>query len=149
MGDVVILPYNDTLQCLLHKFIGGMRWVIEYSPNVRSVVKMNVGVHPFELRRYLEEELPLKDSYMHCYVMLEMVYRESFERFCLQEDDFVQDDYPTSCSGRAVILTVDTMLKLFRASKIVGASTTDDAYLTGQLALFANIGHISIDSRID
>ncbi|KAH7970947.1 hypothetical protein HPB49_017070 [Dermacentor silvarum] len=152
MGDMVMLPYNDTLLTVLHKFIGGMRWVIEYCPNVRSIVKIDddVGVHPFELRRYLEKELPRNKSYMHCFVWLRnKVYRESFHRFCIREDDLAQDNYPLFCSGRSVIMTVDTMRKLFRASKIVRAFATDDAYVTGQLALFANVGHIFINARMD
>ncbi|XP_050023437.1 N-acetyllactosaminide beta-1,3-N-acetylglucosaminyltransferase 3-like [Dermacentor andersoni] len=124
MGDVVMLPYNDTLLTVLHKFIGGMRWVIDYCPNVRSIVKIDddVGVHPFELRRYLEGKLPQRNNYMHCFVWLRnKVYRESFHRFCIREEDLPQDNYPLFCSGRSVILTVDTMRKLLRASKIIGA----------------------------
>ncbi|KAH7952029.1 hypothetical protein HPB52_017080 [Rhipicephalus sanguineus] len=152
MGDMVALRYNDTLLSVLHKFVGGMRWVLEYCPNVSNIVKMDddVGVHPFELRRYLHEELPLKSSHMHCFVWLRnQVYRESSHRFCVHADDLPQDEYPLFCSGRSVILTTDTMRKLYKASMIVRAFATDDAYVTGQLALFANVGHVFINARMD
>ncbi|KAL1423014.1 hypothetical protein MTO96_021406 [Rhipicephalus appendiculatus] len=152
MGDMVTLQYNDTQLSLLHKFVGGMRWVLEYCPNVSSVVKMDddVGAHPFELRRYLHEELPLKSSHLHCFVWLRNhVYRETDHRFCVHVDDLPQDEYPLFCSGRSVILTMDTMRKLYKASAIVKPYATDDAYVTGQLALLANVGHVFINAKIE
>ncbi|KAL3182030.1 hypothetical protein MRX96_039445 [Rhipicephalus microplus] len=152
MGDIVTLGYNDTILSLLHKFVGGMRWVLEYCPNVRSIVKMDddVGVHPFELRRYLHEELPLKSGDLHCYVWLRnTVYREPQSRFCVHVEDLPQDNYPLFCSGRSIIMTIDTMRKLYKASSIVKPQPIDDAYVTGQLALLANVGHVFINARIE
>ncbi|KAL1435239.1 hypothetical protein MTO96_011161 [Rhipicephalus appendiculatus] len=73
-GDVVVFPYNDTFSTIFYKFVGGMRWVTEHCPNVRNIVKIDddVGVQPFELRRYLDETLPLKNSSIHGFVFVHM-----------------------------------------------------------------------------
>ncbi|KAH6940859.1 hypothetical protein HPB50_009086 [Hyalomma asiaticum] len=152
MGDVVIFPYNDTFPRLLVKFVGGMRWVLKFCPKVRTIIKMDddIGVHPLELRRYLDEELPLKYNDLHCFVWEGgQVYRDPSNRHCVHEDELTLDIYPSYCSGRFIIMTMDTMKKLLVASRIVKAFVADDAYVTGQLALFANVGHVLINDRID
>ncbi|KAL1442415.1 hypothetical protein MTO96_030818 [Rhipicephalus appendiculatus] len=72
MGDVVVFPYNDSYFTTAYKFVRGMRWVNEYCPKVRHIVKIDhdVGVQPFELRRYLDRYLPLKDSSIHCNTLM-------------------------------------------------------------------------------
>ncbi|XP_075529868.1 N-acetyllactosaminide beta-1,3-N-acetylglucosaminyltransferase 3-like [Dermacentor variabilis] len=132
-GDVVMLPYNDTFFTIIHKFVGGMRWVTEYCPNVRTIVKIDddVGVQPFQLRQYLDEELPKNNDSIHCYVLADSdVHRHPNSKYCVPEDDLVQDVYPVYCSGRSMIMTMETMRKLFRASKIVKGYAVDDAYTT-------------------
>ncbi|KAL1442416.1 hypothetical protein MTO96_030819 [Rhipicephalus appendiculatus] len=129
---------------ILYKFVGGMRWVTEHCPNVRNVVKIDddVGVQPFELRRYLDETLPLKNSSIHGFVFADMdVLRHHRSNYCVPEDELAMDTYPLYCSGRAMIMTMDTMRKLYRASKVVKGFAIDDAYVSGHLALFTNIGH--------
>ncbi|XP_070383765.1 N-acetyllactosaminide beta-1,3-N-acetylglucosaminyltransferase 3-like [Dermacentor albipictus] len=130
-GDVVMLPYNDTFFTIIHKFVGGMRWVTEYCPNVRTIVKIDddVGVQPFQLRQYLDVELPKNNDSIHCYVWAHNdVYRDPSSKYCVPEDDLVQDVYPLYCSGRSMIMTMETMRKLFRASKFVKGYAIDDAY---------------------
>ncbi|KAH6923837.1 hypothetical protein HPB50_007783 [Hyalomma asiaticum] len=129
-----------------------MRWVLKFCPKVRTIVKMDddVGVHPFELRRYLDEELPRKYNDLHCFVWgANTVYRDPLHRHCVHEDELILDKYPSYCSGRFIIMTMDIMKKLLVASRIVKAFVTDDAYVTGQLALFANVGHVLINARAD
>ncbi|KAH7939186.1 hypothetical protein HPB52_008128 [Rhipicephalus sanguineus] len=149
MGDVVMFPYNDTYFTMLYKFVGGMRWVTEHCPKVRNIVKIDddVGVQPFELRRYLDEKLPLKNSSIHGFVWADTdVYHDPRSKYCVPEDELAMDTYPLYCSGRSMIMTTDTMRKLFRASKVVKGYAIDDAYVSGHLALFTNIGHENMSS---
>ncbi|XP_075728651.1 acetylgalactosaminyl-O-glycosyl-glycoprotein beta-1,3-N-acetylglucosaminyltransferase-like [Rhipicephalus microplus] len=148
-GDIVVFPYNDTFVTILYKFVSGMRWVTEHCPNVRNIVKIDddVTVQPFELRRYLDRTLPLKVSSIHGFVFVDMdVIRHHGSKYCIPEDELAMDTYPLYCSGRAMIMTMDTMQKLFRASKVVKGYAIDDAYVSGHLALFANIGHVNMSS---
>ncbi|KAH6924657.1 hypothetical protein HPB50_021798 [Hyalomma asiaticum] len=150
-GDVVIFPYNDTFHTILYKLVFGMRWVTEHCPNVRNIVKIDdeVGVQPFELRRYLDEKLPLKNTSIHGLVWKgSKVVRDPRDKYCVPEDEVILDNYPPYCSGRSIIMTMDTMEKLYRASKIVKAYAIDDTYLSGDLALFTNTGHEDIASWI-
>ncbi|XP_049511180.1 acetylgalactosaminyl-O-glycosyl-glycoprotein beta-1,3-N-acetylglucosaminyltransferase-like [Dermacentor silvarum] len=150
-GDIVILSYNDTFLTLTYKFLGGMRWVTEHCPNVSTIVKIDddVGVHPFQLRRYLDETLPQKNSCIHCNVLEDNpVLRDPQDRYCIPQDEVAQDTYPLMCSGCCIIMTIDTMRKLFRASEIAKAYAIDDAYVSGHLALIANVGHVTISSKV-
>ncbi|KAL1442414.1 hypothetical protein MTO96_030817 [Rhipicephalus appendiculatus] len=130
-GDVVVFPYDDTFSTILYKFVGGMRWVTKHCPNVRNIVKIDddVGVQPFELRRYLDETLPLKNSSIHGFVFVDMdVLRHHRSNYCVPEDELAMDTYPLYCSGRAMIITMDTMRELLRASKVVKGFAIDDVY---------------------
>ncbi|KAH7937295.1 hypothetical protein HPB49_010407 [Dermacentor silvarum] len=151
-GDIVMLRYKDTFYSLTYKFLGGMRWVTEHCPNVISIVKIDddVCVHPFHLRRYLDEKLPQKNSSVHCNVLINNpVHRNPHHRYCVPEDEVAQDKYPLMCSGCCIIMTFDMMRKLLRASEIAKAYAIDDAYVSGHLALIANVGHISINSNVN
>ncbi|KAH7932816.1 hypothetical protein HPB49_003254 [Dermacentor silvarum] len=128
-----------------------MRWVTEHCPNVSTIVKIDddVGVHPFQLRRYLDETLPQKNSCIHCNVLEgNPVLRDPQDRYCIPEDEVAQDTYPLMCSGCCIIMTIDTMRKLLRASEIAKAYAIDDAYVSGHLALIANVGHVTISSKV-
>ncbi|KAH7932806.1 hypothetical protein HPB49_003244 [Dermacentor silvarum] len=150
-GDIVMLGYNDTFLTLTYKFVGGMQWVTEHCPNVSTIVKIDddVGVHPFQLRRYLDEKLPQKSSSIHCNVVEgNPVHRDPHHRYCIPEDEVAQDTYPLMCSGCCIIITIDTMRKLLRASRIAKAYAIDDAYVSGHLALIANVEHVMINSKV-
>ncbi|KAL1442413.1 hypothetical protein MTO96_030816 [Rhipicephalus appendiculatus] len=151
MGDVVVFPYNDSYYTTAYKFVRGMRWVNEYCPKVRHIVKIDhdVGVQPFELRRYLDRYLPLKDSSIHCNtLMYTAVFRYGGDPHCVPEDQLAMDVYPHYCSGFAMIMTTDTMRKLYRASKFVKGYQIDDAYVSGHLAQLANVGHVHIGRKV-
>ncbi|XP_037580231.1 acetylgalactosaminyl-O-glycosyl-glycoprotein beta-1,3-N-acetylglucosaminyltransferase [Dermacentor silvarum] len=150
-GDIVMLRYNDTFLTLTYKFVGGMQWVTENCPNVSTIVKIDddVSVHPLELRRYLDEKLPQKNSSIHCNVLQRNpVHRDPHHRYCIPEDEVAQDTYPLMCSGCCIIMTIDTMRKLLRASEIAKAYAIDDAYVSGHLALIANVAHVMINSKV-
>ncbi|XP_049275443.1 acetylgalactosaminyl-O-glycosyl-glycoprotein beta-1,3-N-acetylglucosaminyltransferase-like [Rhipicephalus sanguineus] len=151
MGDVVVFHYNDTYFTTVYKFIRGMRWVTEYCPKVRNIVKIDhdVSVDPFELRRYLNENLPLKNSSIHCRVLkYNNVLRDGGDSHCVPEDQLPMDFYPHYCSGFSMMMTTDTMRKLYRASKFVKVYQIDDAYVSGHLALLANVGHVDIGRKV-
>ncbi|KAH8032311.1 hypothetical protein HPB51_024088 [Rhipicephalus microplus] len=150
-GDVVVFPYNDTYFTTVYKFVRGMRWVAEYCPRVRNIVKIDhdVSVQPFELRRYLDRNLPLKDSSIHCNMVINTaVFRDGRDPHCVPDDQLAMDTYPHYCSGMSMIMTTDTMRKLYRASKFVKSYQIDDAYVSGHLAQLANVGHEHMGRKV-
>ncbi|KAH7942374.1 hypothetical protein HPB49_023514 [Dermacentor silvarum] len=151
VGDVVMLPYSDTYVSITHKYVGGMRWVTENCPNVRTIIKIDddIGVQPFELRRYLDEKLPPKNNSIHCAVWVNTdVNRNLSSTYHISEDDLAKDRYPLYCSGHYMIMTMDIMRKLYRVSKFTKGHTIDDAYVSGYLAMFASIGHENFSSSV-
>ncbi|KAH7956444.1 hypothetical protein HPB52_009729 [Rhipicephalus sanguineus] len=150
-GDVVIFPHPDNFSTIINKFVRGMRWVTQYCPKVRNIVKIDhdVGVQPFELRRYLDEKLPLENGSISCLVWkYARVSRDARDKHCIPVDDLPMDFYPHYCCGRAMIMTTDTMKKLYRASKFVNGYQMDDTYVSGHLAMLANVGHVDIGSNM-
>ncbi|KAL3195844.1 hypothetical protein MRX96_015725 [Rhipicephalus microplus] len=152
-GDVVIFPHHDSFSSVVNKFVRGMRWVTQYCPKVRNIVKIDhdVGVQPFKLRQYLDKSLPLHKRSISCLVwMYARVSRNVSDKHCIPEDDLPgpMDFYPHYCSGRAMIMTTDTMKKLYRASKIVRGYQIDDTYVSGHVAMLANVGHVDIGSQV-
>ncbi|XP_077548429.1 acetylgalactosaminyl-O-glycosyl-glycoprotein beta-1,3-N-acetylglucosaminyltransferase-like [Haemaphysalis longicornis] len=124
-----------------------MQWVADHCANVPVIVKLDddVTVHPFKLSQYLQTELSREPARLHCYVLGgQPVVREPGSRYFVRTDDAPMEEYFTYCQGRAVIMTFNVMRKLLRASPKVYPHPTDDAYVTGDLALLQGIGHVDI-----
>ncbi|KAL3203972.1 hypothetical protein MRX96_041584 [Rhipicephalus microplus] len=89
-GDVVIFPHHDSFPSVVNKFVRGMRWVTQYCPKVRNIVKIDhdVGVQPFKLRQYLDKSLSLHKRSISCLVwMYARVSRNVSDKHCIPEDD--------------------------------------------------------------
>ncbi|XP_077548427.1 acetylgalactosaminyl-O-glycosyl-glycoprotein beta-1,3-N-acetylglucosaminyltransferase-like [Haemaphysalis longicornis] len=147
LGDLVVFPFEDGYRTMTPKWVNGMQWVADRCPNVPVIVKLDddVTVHPFKLSQYLQTELSREPARLHCYVLGgQPVEREPGIRYFVRTDDAPMEEYFTYCQGRAVIMTFNVMRTLLRASPKVYPHPTDDAYVTGDLALLQGIGHVDI-----
>ncbi|XP_077548425.1 uncharacterized protein LOC144161674 [Haemaphysalis longicornis] len=147
LGDLVVFPFEDGHRTVTPKWMNGMQWVADHCPNVPAIVKLDddVIVHPFKLTQYLQTELPREPARLHCYANGgQPVNREPDSRYFVRTDDAPMKEYFTYCSGLAVIMTFNVMRTLLRASPKVHPHPTDDAYVTGDLALLQGVGHVEI-----
>ncbi|XP_077548428.1 N-acetyllactosaminide beta-1,3-N-acetylglucosaminyltransferase 3-like [Haemaphysalis longicornis] len=147
LGDLVVFPFEDGYRTVTPKWVAGMQWVADHCPNVPVIVKLDddVTVHPFKLSQYIQTEFPREPARLHCYVSVgQPVDREPGIRFFVRTDDAPMEVYFNYCSGQAVIMTFNVMRTLLRASPKVHPHPTDDAYVTGDLALLQGIGHVDI-----
>lgn len=150
-GDLVIFSFLDTYRNLSAKFVGGMQWVTKYCQNTRYIVKLDddVLVHPFRLIDYMRLHLQPKSRDLHCFIWDDaVVYRQSESPWYVPEALFRSDHFYTYCSGRSVIMTWSVMRDLCRLSRLVPPYFSDDAYVTGDLALLAGVGHVDMSKYV-
>lgn len=150
-GDLLILPVNDTLRGLTKRFLMGMKWVLSNCPNVKYVVKIDddVFVNPSLLRLYIGAFVDPRSKYVHCLVWTMMrVYRDVNHPFYVPREDFPDKTYFRYCSGRAMIMPGGVLADLYAASKKLQLYAVDDAYVTGDLALIAGVGHVDMNPMI-
>ncbi|XP_077491891.1 acetylgalactosaminyl-O-glycosyl-glycoprotein beta-1,3-N-acetylglucosaminyltransferase-like [Amblyomma americanum] len=151
-GDLVVFPFEDTFAVMSIKFVAAMRWAAENCPGVQHVVKMDddVLIQPFQLQEYLEKAVPLQPRSLHCHVWYRMhVIRDPRSVFFETYELFPDDAFFTYCSGRTIIMTFDVMRDLLRAASFIPRHTSDDSYVTGDLALVHGIGHVDIHERYE
>ncbi|XP_077556312.1 acetylgalactosaminyl-O-glycosyl-glycoprotein beta-1,3-N-acetylglucosaminyltransferase-like [Haemaphysalis longicornis] len=146
-GDVVQLPFFDHYRNLSLKFLNGMRWVMLNCPAARSVVKVDddVFLHPEVLSAYLRTQLRPGDRRLHCAAYRgNAVIRNPHSRHYLSVHDYPAKHFPTHCRGLLVIIPAPVMWDLYVAAFRLPVHAIDDAYVTGDLAKAASLGHRDI-----
>ncbi|CAN7983144.1 unnamed protein product, partial [Ixodes hexagonus] len=151
MGDLVILPFLDTYRNLSYKFLGGMQWVAQNCPLVRFIVKIDddLFIEPNLLQWYILSNMTADSRDLHCFIWDTMpVYRDPGSPWYVPADLLPIGHYYTYCSGRSVIMTMAVMRDLYRWSPALPPYSVDDAYVTGDLALAAGVGHVNMHKQI-
>ncbi|KAG0423088.1 hypothetical protein HPB47_001123, partial [Ixodes persulcatus] len=150
-GDLVILPFLDSYRNLSLKFVGGMQWVIQNCPRARYIVKLDddLFVEPKLLQWYMLSNVTATSRDLHCFIWDNMhTYRDPGSPWYVPMELFPAAHYYTYCSGRSIIMTMAVMRDLYRWSSLVPSYSVDDAYVTGDLALAAGVGHINMQAHI-
>lgn len=146
-GDIVQLPFMDHYRNLSLKFLYGMRWVMLNCPSVRSLVKIDddVFIHPELLDAYLRTRVPVNDRRLHCSTFRgNAVIRNPHSRHYLSSSEYPKKYFPVHCHGWFVVIPAPLMWDLYVAAFRVPFHAIDDAYVTGDLAKTASLGHVDI-----
>uniref|UniRef100_V5IES8 Hexosyltransferase n=1 Tax=Ixodes ricinus TaxID=34613 RepID=V5IES8_IXORI len=146
-GDIVVLPYYDTYKNLTYKFVYGMKWVTEYCPHVKYVVKIDddVVINLALMMNYLNQVPASKARVLYCQVLEHMpVLRETNSPWYLSKDVYPNKEYPEYCSGRGLVLRSSLLQPLYTATFGLQFHGIDDAFVTGDAALVARVGHVDI-----
>ncbi|XP_065295188.1 acetylgalactosaminyl-O-glycosyl-glycoprotein beta-1,3-N-acetylglucosaminyltransferase-like [Dermacentor albipictus] len=146
-GDIVQLPFMDHYRNLSLKFLYGMRWVMLNCPSVRSLVKIDddVFIHPELLDAYLRTRITANDRRLHCSTFRgNAVIRNPHSRHYLSRTDYPKKYFPMHCHGWFVVIPSPIMWDLYVAAFRVPFHAIDDAYVTGDLAKTASLGHADI-----
>ncbi|XP_077486347.1 uncharacterized protein LOC144097518 [Amblyomma americanum] len=144
IGDMVRLNMSDEYAAVNAKFLAGLNWATLHCPRIRYVVKLDddVAVEPFLFRRYLNNVHPTARVIYCTHQEHSRLLRHSL-RSGHSLDLQGEPDYGY-CSGRTVIMNTPTAEDIVRASRVVTAHSTDDLYVTGELALVAKLTHQSL-----
>lgn len=149
LGDLVILPFLDTYRNLSAKFVGGMQWVLTHCSKVRYIVKLDddLVVEPFRLTEYLRCNMKPDSRNLHCSVLArQSVIRHKDSPWFVPQELFQEHQYYVYCAGMAIIMTLPVMRDLYRWSRLIPPYSVDDAYVTGDLALAARVGHVYMNA---
>lgn len=136
IGDTVRLNMSDERASVTAKFLVGLDWATLHCPRIRYVVKLDddVAVEPFVFRRYLDKVDPTS-RVIYC---IHQEHSRLLRRRLKGKPDY------RYCSGRTVVMNRATAEDIVRASHVVSGHSTDDLYVTGELALAAKLTHQSL-----
>lgn len=147
-GDVAMLPYVDTYRNLTYKYVYGMKWTMDNCGSARYVVKMDddMVINLTKLLAYLKsEKLPEKPAF-HCLVWVNMmVDRNTKSPWYLSRNVYRKNIFPRYCSGSTVLFDSTLMEALYNASFLVPFMSVDDAFVTGEAAKIAAVGHVRLN----
>ncbi|KAM7296359.1 beta-1,3-galactosyltransferase 5 [Ixodes scapularis] len=146
-GDIVVLPYYDTYKNLTYKFVYGMKWVMEYCPGVKFVVKIDddVVINLSLMIKYLNEAPASQARVFHCQVWDHMpVLRETNSPWYLSKDVYPNKEYSEYCSGMGLVFRSSLLQPLYNAAFCLLFHGIDDAFVTGDAALVVGVGHVDI-----
>ncbi|KAH6943663.1 hypothetical protein HPB50_025055 [Hyalomma asiaticum] len=147
-GDVVMLPYVDAYRNLTYKYVYGIKWTMDNCPAVRYVVKMDddMVINLTKLVAYLERRNPREPAAFHCYVWTNMmVDRNTASPWYLSRKMYRKGVFSPYCSGSTVLFASKVMEAVYNASFDVPFIPVDDAYVTGEVAKKAGVGHVSLN----
>lgn len=147
-GDVVQEDFLDTYRNLTYKGIAALKWISNYCPTARFVLKTDddIFVNMFTLIRHLEHARPKPGQteirgLIMCLVWNGMPVMRS-GKWMVSKEEWKEDTYPTYCSGSAFTLSTDVAIALHNVSYHVPFFWVDDFYITGLLPLkLGNIHH--------
>ena len=151
-GDIVQEDFLDDYRNLTYKGIMAMKWISEYCPNVKHILKVDDDIiaNIFILLRHLKwlDNYNLFSSKtIMCLVWSKMdVIRDKDNKWYVSKEEFKNDYYEDYCSGSAYLLTNDLPSLMFNASFYTEFFWVDDYYMTGRLALSVNATHKNFNS---
>jgi len=136
--DLVQGDFLDSYHNLTHKGVLGLRWVSEFCPQAKYIVKIDddVFVNVYKLIEQMDNEMHNKTRHMWCPIRpkgTSPITREG--KWKVDKSEFYNMTHydVVYCNGYFVILTGDIITELFEASKTTRFFWIDDVYLFGLL----------------
>ena len=150
-GDLVQGDFIDHYRNLTLKNVMGLKWVGQYCPSVRFVLKSDddAFVDVAQLRKFIERTWPNNGppaETLICNVHENgQVLRTG--KWAVSRDEYPSKTYPAFCSGLAYVMRPQLASKLYRASSRIPPLWVDDVYVTGLLAASVNVRHFYMNLR--
>lgn len=147
-GDVVMLPYVDTYRNLTYKYVYGLKWTMDNCANAGYVVKMDddMVINLTKLLAYLKNRKRTEKPALHCFVWVNMmVDRNTHSPWYLSRKVYRRNVFPRYCSGSTILFDSTIMEGLYNASFLVPFMSVDDAFVTGEAAKVAAVGHVRLN----
>ncbi|RXG55645.1 Acetylgalactosaminyl-O-glycosyl-glycoprotein beta-1,3-N-acetylglucosaminyltransferase, partial [Armadillidium vulgare] len=143
--DILQINYMDTYRNLTYKIMAGLSWISENCRITPWILKIDhdVMLNPFNLRKFLEKELQSNPSQN---VIIGSCYENGTKP--LRFEGISRDFYPAYTSGRAYIISRNSVDKLLIASNETPFFSLEDIFITGILAKKAKVQLKNIDWRL-
>lgn len=137
--DIVQGRFIDSYHNLTHKGILGLRWVTEYCPQAKIIIKIDddVFINPFKLVQDVLPRFRNKTRLISCHLRRSgtSIIVRGKGKWMVHDDEFKDlRYYPFDyCNGYFVIITPDIILPMLKAARLNPFFWIDDVYLFGML----------------
>ncbi|VDI61405.1 beta-1,3-galactosyltransferase 1 [Mytilus galloprovincialis] len=153
--DIVQGYFMDTYHNLTNKRVMGLKWITDHCRNAEFVAKIDDDVF-MNFHRIFGRLKSIKDrrKYLVCYRLnanSNFIQRGINDKWYVHRDDFRGFKYYpfTSCSGLAVLISIDLVPLLYKAALISPFFWVDDFYLFGILpAKIPGVIHYGINEHV-
>ncbi|KAK3577723.1 hypothetical protein CHS0354_002935 [Potamilus streckersoni] len=148
--DIVQGNFLDTYHNLTHKGVLGYRWISEFCPQAKFVLKVDddVFVNVFKLLLNMSKSYNADKRKIRCYVRINGTspIQRKTGKWIVDDWEFINmTHFPvTYCNGFFVLLTTDIIKELYEASKKTPFFWVDDVYIFGLLP--AKVGSVTFES---
>ncbi|XP_071813284.1 beta-1,3-galactosyltransferase 1-like [Apostichopus japonicus] len=141
--DIIVEDFKDSYYNLTQKFMMGMRWVSEFCPNARFVLKGDDDVY-FNLHNIVKMLISApSENFMSGYVYkYSRPYRDRHSKWFISEKIYPYKYYPPFCRGYAYVMSGDLPPRLFQVAQHIPDFPLDDVF-TGFCARKLNISPVS------
>ncbi|KAL1416791.1 hypothetical protein MTO96_027501 [Rhipicephalus appendiculatus] len=155
MGDVLLVP-RGRQYATPRKMLPGMRWIRQHCVLALYVIKVDddVMIEPFVLFEYLMSNVEPRDRLLHCATMVTFSGNRIpplwTRTYRIQKTVSISSPVLSFCVGRAIIMNMPIVSDLLRASRLLSpwSRWSETAYVTGQLAVAAGLGHVDLGNRV-
>jgi hypothetical protein len=149
-SDLVQGDFVDHYRNLTYKNLMGLKWIGQYCPSVRFVLKSDddAFIDVLQLQKFIERTWPSgpPSETLICNVHEDALVQRS-GKWAVSREEYPSNTYPAFCSGLAYVMRPQLASKLFRSASKVPALWVDDVFVTGILAASVNVRHFYLNLR--
>ncbi|NXC14755.1 B3GL1 acetylgalactosaminyltransferase, partial [Corythaeola cristata] len=130
-GDIIRQDFMDTYDNLTLKTIMGFRWVTEFCPNTRFLMKTDddVFINIANLVKFLLK-LNSSENFFTGYPLIDsFAYRGFYHKTSISYDEYPFKLYPPYCSGMGYILDGKLALRIYELMSHVKPIKIEDVYV--------------------
>lgn len=149
--DIAQGNFVDSYRNLTVKCVMGLHWVEQFCNHTKFVLKVDddTMIDVFHLVEFLMQKSPdgNLNNFLYCSSFKNQgPVRRTNDKWFVPNHEYPFAKYPQYCEGFAFLMSRDVSKKLYDATKEVQFYWIDDVYLTGLVALKADIHHKAMES---
>lgn len=146
--DIIQGDFIDSYRNLTLKAIMWMRWITEFCPQVKFVLKPDddMLINVFSLRRYLQKFICASNTILCNLWVHPGVFRNKQSKWHVTYEEYSGQYYPDYCWGWAYIITGDFVPKMYKKSLETKFFWVDDVFVTGTVAKSLGVAYTRIAS---
>ncbi|KAL4232419.1 hypothetical protein ACF0H5_009987 [Mactra antiquata] len=135
-GDIVQADFEDSYFNLTYKTLTGLRWVAEYCPGTKYILKADedVFVHVYNLINFLLSQKPKQRTIFGHVIYNSDVLRQG--RWGVSRRSFPLDTYPYYTCGNTYVIPGELAKDLFYTAGFLPYLNIEDVFVTGVLRSF-------------
>uniref|UniRef100_F6XU70 Hexosyltransferase n=1 Tax=Monodelphis domestica TaxID=13616 RepID=F6XU70_MONDO len=146
-GDIIRQDFLDTYYNLTLKTIMAFRWVAEFCPNAKYIMKADndVLINPGNLVKYLLTYNQSENFYTGYPFLKSYSKREFFRKTYIPYEEYPFKVFPPYCSGFGYVFSVDLALRVYEMMAHVKPIRLEDAYIGIILGILKNAVPVALE----